>query len=276
MRWVPLLPLLSALASPGSPDHGLPAFAYHTLVRFLLWVPCPGWAFFLVNSSGGGSSTPSSTPAPSAARPDLQGWGGCGAFSPARASLDDTLSTPKAPASSSCPTPAPASACPSRHVCGPEPEARPPRTLLQPPAPALRSCETRCLRPPGALAKYRHHVLPARNRIWRRGGRGRRPLPLRDPARSAGCGGGRVLGAGYLVLSGLRGAHAANPLRRGPECVGGGRSRQSEGAGSPGVRSIWDPGVRLHTQAAACGSPGPGAAAAPAAAAINLRGWGLA
>nr|XP_026244741.1 uncharacterized protein LOC113182854 [Urocitellus parryii] len=46
--------------------------------------------------------------------------------------------------------------------------ARPPRTLLLPPAPALRSCE-RCRRASLGPAKYRHQVRPAWDPVWRLG-----------------------------------------------------------------------------------------------------------
>lgn len=59
-------------------------------------------------------------------------------------------------------TPAPpqpqASPCPSRRFYGPRPDARPPRTLLGPPAPALRSWETRCQCPAGARAAVRPNI----------------------------------------------------------------------------------------------------------------------
>lgn len=107
------------------------------------------------------------------------------------------------------------------------------------------------------------------------GGRGRNPvpppgiLPARLSAERAG-GGGRE--RGYLVLGGPRGAGAATPLRRelGARWLRD-RRQGPEGAAAPGVSAASGPGVGLRPPAAACGSPGPGATAAPAAAAINLR-----
>lgn len=119
-------------------------------------------------------------------------------------------------------TPAPpqpqASPCPSRRFYGPRPDARPPRTLLGPPAPALRSWETRCRCPAGARAAVRPNIdtksaPPGPNLAAR--GRGRRPLLLRRPRPLRWLRWQRVCVGGYLVLSGPRGAHAATPLQWG-------------------------------------------------------------
>lgn len=68
----------------------------------------------------------------------------------------------------SCPFTARSIPVPFKTLLRPRPMARPPRTLLLPPAPALRSCE-RCLRASLGPAKYRHQVRPAWDRIWRLG-----------------------------------------------------------------------------------------------------------
>lgn len=103
----------------------------------------------------------------------------------------------------SCPSPAGASLCPSNLSCGPRPEARPTRTLPEPPARPVRSCETRCLLASRCPAKYRHQVRPAGPNLaaWKRvGGGTRRPLPPAEtpPARLAAV---AEAGGGYLVLS---------------------------------------------------------------------------
>lgn len=148
--------------------------------------------------------------------------------------------------------------CPSNHFCSHRPEGRPTRPLLQPPAPAVRSCETRCLLVSRCPAKYRHQVLPAGPNLAAGEG-GHRPLPppKTPPAPLAAV---AEAGRGVPGPKPGGGAHAATPLRSGPgyaKSRGGGVR-----ASGPGCS-----GRCLRLSAA-------GSAAVPAAAAINLRGRG--
>lgn len=158
----------------------------------------------------------------------------------------------------SCPSPARASLCPSNHFCSPRPEGRPTRPLLQPPAPAVRSCETRCLLASRCPAKYRHQVRPDELNLAAGGG-GRRPLPPPEtpPAPLAAV---AEAGRGVPGPKPGGGAHAATPLRSGPGYAKGrGGGVRASGPGCSG---------RCLRLSAA------GSAAVPAAAAINLRGRG--
>lgn len=119
-------------------------------------------------------------------------------------------------------TPAPpqpqASPCPSRRFYGPRPDARPPRTLLGPPAPALRSWETRCRCPAGARAAVRPNIdtksAPPGTEFGGAGeGAQTSASPETPPAPLAAV--AACVWGGYLVLSGPRGAHAATPLQWG-------------------------------------------------------------
>lgn len=125
----------------------------------------------------------------------------------------------------SCPSPAGASLCPSNRSCSPRPEGRFTRPLLQPPAPAVRSCETRCLLASRCPAKYRHQVRPAGPNLAAGEG-GRRPLPppKTPPAPLAAV---AEAGRGVPGPKPGGGAHAATPLRSGPGCAEGrGRRRR--------------------------------------------------
>lgn len=177
-----------------------------------------------------------------------------------------------------CPLTTPAPLCPSRCFRSPGPEAWTSGTLLGPPAPAPRSYETRCLHPSAAgrcPSKYRHQACPARDDC----GGGGRGAQARAPSRGPACWAVRGGGGG-------RGAGSRDTW----SWAGEGRSRgdsSAEGAGGAlaprraaglncrsGGRGVWGPGVGCALQprrCAACGSPGPGATAVPAAAAINLR-----
>lgn len=138
----------------------------------------------------------------------------------------------------SCPSPARASLCPSNHFCSPRPEGRPTRPLLQPPAPAVRSCETRCLLASRCPAKYRHQVRPDELNLAAGGG-GADLCPLQRP-RPRRWLRWRRQGGGYLVLS------RAGVLTLRLLCGAGRGMRRAEEAAS--VR----PGQGVP--AAACGS----------------------
>lgn len=185
------------------------------------------------------------------------------------------LRSSQSPTTDSYPLTTRVSLCPSSCSCSPGPKAWTSRTLLGPPAPAPRSCETRCLHPWGAgccPSKYRHQACPTRT-ILAAGGGGAVLCPLQRscPLRSLRWwqGGGKR-GEGTGIPGPARGAHAATALRRelGTRWLRGRRKvpelplRVSAASGARGV--LRAPALRAALRA--------GATAVPAAAAINLRG----
>lgn len=153
-----------------------------------------------------------------------------------------------------------ASLCPSSRFCSPRPQAWSPASPHPTPAPALRSCETRCLRPAGARAAVRPNIdaksAPPGTEFGGCGGGGRRrlfpPDTPPDPLAAAA-----AVSAGSTWSGAGRGALTPRLLCGGAwGCAGGRGRRQDAGTASPGVRGVWGPGVWLRDPAAACDSRG--------------------
>lgn len=185
--------------------------------------------------------------------------------------------------------------CPSSRFCSPRPQARPPASPHPPSAPALRSCETRCLRPEGARAAVRPNIdaksAPPGTEFGGGGGGGwreRRPLSPPDtppaPLAAAAVLAGGVPGPGPaegcsrcdFSAEGLGGALKAEGGVRAPELplrVSAASGARAFGCAlrplpaTPGAGRRCSPSCRCH-QPAEAGPPagaGPQGAAPPAA-----------